>query len=52
MDVLIEVHNEVELHRGLQLSSRLIGVNNRDLKTFETLPVPDWLREKLEAARG
>jgi indole-3-glycerol phosphate synthase len=52
MDVLIEVHDEVELDRALALKSPLLGVNNRNLHTFEvTLDTTRRLSTRVPAGK-
>lgn len=52
LDVLVEVHDEAELAWALELDQALIGVNNRDLKTFDThLDVSLRLRDQVPAER-
>ena len=49
LSVLVEVHDEAELDRALAIGAKLIGVNNRDLKTFKVnLATTERLAKKME----
>jgi indole-3-glycerol phosphate synthase len=52
LDVLLEVHDEAELEQALQTQAQMIGVNNRNLKTFVTdLGTSERLRPLIPAGR-
>ncbi|WP_071395234.1 indole-3-glycerol phosphate synthase TrpC [Bacillus tuaregi] len=51
LDVLMEVHNEAEVDMAIRVGAKIIGVNNRNLKTFEVdLSVTERLSSKIKKA--